>query len=88
MHKCTIDGAAMRSREAAHAELKRALELPEYYGANLDALWDCVSTYDAELTLVHPAPMLESLKDYGCKLLQTLYEASESNPKFSFRVED
>ena len=88
MHKCTIDGAAMLSRETAHAELKRALELPEYYGANLDALWDCVSTYDAELVLIHPAPMLEALKVYGCKILQTLYEAAETNPKFSFRIED
>ena len=88
MHKCTIDGASMLTRADAHAQLALALELPEYYGANLDALWDCVSTYDAELTLVHPAPMLEALKDYGCKLLQTLYEAAEDNPKFSFRVED
>ena len=88
MRKCIINGAAMLSRADAHAELARALELPEYYGANLDALWDCVSTYDAELTLVHPAPMLEALKLYGCKLLQTLYEAADSNPKFSFRVED
>ena len=88
MYKCTIDGATMLSRESAHAELKRALELPEYYGANLDALWDCASTLDAELTLVHPAPMLDALKTYGCKLLQTLYEAADSNPKFSFHVED
>ena len=88
MLKCTIDGAAMLSREAAHAELKRALELPEYYGENLDALYDCACTMDAEVTLVHPAPMLEALKLYGCKLLETLFEASEQNPSFQFRVED
>ena len=88
MHKCTIDGAAMLSRESAHAELKRALELPEYYGANLDALWDCASTCDAELTLIHPASMLNALKVYGCKLIQTLCEAADNNPKFSFTVEE
>ena len=88
MRKCIIDGAAMLSRADAHAELARALELPEYYGANLDALWDCVSTMDAELTLVHPAPMLDALKGYGCKLLETLYDAAGSNSGFSFRVED
>ena len=88
MYICTIDGAAMLSRESAHAELKRALDLPEYYGANLDALWDCVSAMDAELTLLHPAPMLGALKVYGCKLLETLFEAAESNPGFRFRVED
>ena len=88
MRKCIIDGAAMLSRADAHAELARALELPEYYGANLDALWDCVSAMDAELVLIHPAPMLDALKVYGCKLLETLYEASDSNSGFRFCVED
>ena len=88
MRKCIINGAAMLSRADAHAELARALELPEYYGANLDALWDCVSTMDAELTLVRPAPMLNALKGYGCKLLATLYEAADDNAGFSFRIED
>ena len=88
MKKCTIDGACMRSRADAHAELARALELPEYYGANLDALYDCASTMDAELTLVRPAPMLDALKGYGCKLLATLFDAAESNPGFIFRVEE
>ena len=88
MYNCTIDGAAMLSREAAHAELARALELPEYYGANLDALYDCASTMDAEVALIHPAPMLDALTVYGCKLLRTLFEAAESNSKFSFRLED
>ena len=88
MRKCIIDGAAMLSRADAHAELARALELPEYYGANLDALYDCASTMDAELALVHPAPMLDALKVYGCRLLQTLFDAADSNPGFRFRVED
>ena len=88
MRKYTIDGAAMLSRADAHAELARALELPEYYGANLDALWDCVSTMDAEVALVHPAPMLDALKVYGCTLLETLYEAAESNSSFRFCVKD
>ena len=88
MLKSTIDGAAMLSCEAAHAELARALNLPEYYGGNLDALYDCASTMEAELTLIHPAPMLDALKVYGCKLLQTLFDAADCNPDFQFRVED
>ena len=37
--------------------------------------------------LIHPAAMLNALGIYGCKLLQTLCEAAEENPGFSFRVE-
>lgn len=88
MRNCTIDGAAMTSREAAHAELKRALELPDYYGANLDALWDLTSTMSAEVTLIHPAPLIDALRVYGCKLIQTLCEAAIENPGFHFHVTD
>jgi Barstar, RNAse (barnase) inhibitor len=31
--------------EDVHEWLKRELELPETYGRNLDALWDCVTGY-------------------------------------------
>ena len=75
-------------RQEAHAELARALDFPEYYGANLDALYDLTSTMEAELTLIHPAPMLDALQIYGCKLLQTLYEAAECNPDFRFHVKE
>ena len=86
--RCIIDGAAMTSRADAHAELARALKFPDYYGNNLDALWDIVSATDAELTLIRPAPMLNALGVYGCKLLQTLFEAAEENPGFVFSVEE
>ena len=87
MLKAIIDGANMLTRADAHAELARALKLPEHYGANLDALYDCASTMEAELTLVHPAPMLNALRVYGCKLMQTLWDAADDNPGFRFRIE-
>ena len=83
-----IDGANMCDRAAAHAELARALQLPPHYGANLDALWDEVSCMRADVTLIHPAAMLNTLGSYGCKLLQTLYEAAAENPDFHFKTED
>ena len=64
----------------------RALRLPEYYGGNLDALWDELCAIRADLVLESPAPMLNALGPYGCKLLQTLYEAAGENPDFQFRI--
>lgn len=87
MREYIIEGAAMTNRAAAHSELQRALELPEHYGRNLDALWDCVTGMSAEVTLQHPAPMLNALGVYGCKLLQTLFEAAQNNPGFRFTLE-
>lgn len=82
-----IEGVNMLSREDAHAELKRALRLPDYYGANLDALYDLASTMAGDARLNDAPVMLNALGVYGCKLLQTLFEAAEENPEFSFRLE-
>ena len=82
----TIYGSRMTDRTAAHAELARALELPDYYGANLDALWDVITTTDLDVTFLEVEPMLRALGAYGCKLLSTFYEAAEENPGLTFRV--
>ena len=87
MREYTIDSAAMTSRSAAHSELQHALELPEHYGRNLDALWDCITGMHASVTLTNPAPMLNALGVYGCKLVQTMFEAMDANENFRFRIQ-
>ena len=43
MKKIILDGEQLCDRETAHSYLQIALELPEYYGKNLDALYDCLT---------------------------------------------
>ncbi len=38
-----LEGKEMISVENVHKILKDKLELPEYYGENLNALWDCLT---------------------------------------------
>ena len=38
-----IDGAAYTTKQELHLALKRLLDLPEHYGCNADALYDCLS---------------------------------------------
>ena len=38
-----IDGAAYATKQAIHLALKMLLDLPEHYGCNADALYDCLS---------------------------------------------
>lgn len=38
-----IDGDRYPSAAALHAALKAMMDLPEYYGGNADALYDCLS---------------------------------------------
>ena len=46
MGNFTIDLTGVRTFWALHAAIRDGLRLPEYYGMNLDALWDCLSSGD------------------------------------------
>lgn len=46
-----LDGAKITSEPDFHREISRLLDFGEYYGGNLDALWDRLST-DVERPLV------------------------------------
>ncbi|MDT8718019.1 barstar family protein [Clostridium sp. 19966] len=50
MKEIILEGSLFTSRQELHNILKSELMLPEYYGKNLDALWDCLTT-DIELPL-------------------------------------
>lgn len=81
MKEIYLEGRRMTDRAAAHAELKEKLTLPEYYGANLDALYDCLTEIGEEtvVTFCHPGAMLSALREYGCRLLMTMFEAEKEN---------
>lgn len=53
MRKIMIDGRDFENIEVLHDVLKDKLDFPDYYGGNLDALWDCLTGWvDLPLTLV------------------------------------
>ena len=60
----------------------KELNLPDYYGRNLDALYDLLMEVSAEtqITLVDPAAVVNFLGKYGQTQLSTIQEAVENNP--------
>ena len=87
MKNIVLRGADMTTRADAYAQLWRALDFPENCGANLDALWDVLTTTCAQVTLRDPAPMLNGLGSYGCKMLGVFFRAAEETETFRFSVE-
>lgn len=90
MKRIRLNGAKMADREAAHAYLKRKLDLPDYYGNNLDALWDCLSTdfSPKKIILVNKEAMVEGLGSYGEAIITLLLEVSEENESIEVEIED
>lgn len=60
-----LDGNLIK--ENGHDYLADALGLPEYYGKNLDALYDCLTEISCEIVLVNASAvdkdMIDTFKD-------------------------
>lgn len=83
-----LDGALMTGRAAAHDRLACQLELPRWYGRNLDALYDVLTghTGPRHIVLIHKAQMLAQLGSYGESLLETLRDAADAVPGMEVTV--
>lgn len=89
MTEYLLDGRCMPSRAQAHGYIAGVLNLPAYYGANLDALADCLGelSRDVTLTLIHPDAMRQSLGDYAPRL-ERVFEDLAEDVGFTWRVEE
>lgn len=88
MRVIQLDGRDMTDRESIHHYLQEKLGIVEYYGHNLDALYDILSTWDEDLTiqLSHSEDVLSHLDRYGETLLNTLQEASLENESLTIEI--
>jgi ribonuclease inhibitor len=83
-----LDCREMTDRITAHQHLKEKLDLPDYYGNNLDALYDILTERSAPMTIrVLGAKKLElQLGRYGTALLNTLWQAAEGMPNLEIEI--
>ena len=74
-----LDATMLRERLPAHDYLKEALALPDYYGRNLDALYDCLTELgETEIQFVN----LDAAEgSYFSRVLDLFQEAREENPR-------
>ena len=87
METIRLDGAMLCRREEAFEPLGRALELPEWWGRNLDALYDCLTGglgRPVRLELTGREAM--EATDFGRLLLRVLEDAAAGSS--CFELED
>jgi ribonuclease inhibitor len=85
-----LSGKRMTTDAAAHRHIQKKMAFPDYYGGNLDALWDLLSTWSepVQVRLSYREALLAHLGDYGQKLLQVFRDAERANPCLHFRIVD
>ena len=77
-----LDARRFKGRSRAHAYLKEALRLPDYYGKNLDALYDCLGDIGEEIQ------KKEYLGDYGKTMLRVFKDAAVENEALTVIVKE
>lgn len=68
-----LDADKMQDKEGAQKYLKEMLDFPEYYGGNLDALYDCLTDCGEKLNIIILNHM--NMNAYGMKILKILQHA-------------
>ena len=80
-----LNGNDITNREQLHDALSEALELPEWYGRSLDALYDCLT----DLSVPTPIQVEHwPQEDYLQRALTVIQDAAEENELIQVRLED
>lgn len=83
-----LNGLEMTDRQRTHEYLAEQLQFPDYYGKNLDALYDLLTERkeSLEVRFFHSQEMKAQLGAYGSALLQTMQEAENDNLSFILTI--
>ena len=83
MKQATLDSYDLTGIDDLHDKIAEGFEFPEYYGGNLDALYDMLTTGgDMELRLMHREALQMLPGNYGQRFLETLEDAANDQPRF------
>lgn len=81
MNLIKLDGKLIK--EESHDYLKKVFNFPDYYGKNLDALYDCLTEIGIE-TEIH----LFNSDEVSLDLIDTFFDASVESNYISFICDD
>ena len=77
MKNITIDCAEIPDKAALHQALAQALRFPEYYGNNLDALYDCLTDIQEDITVT--LLRFDAMDSFRAGFRAVLEEAEQDN---------
>ena len=86
--KVILNCEKLLQRKQAHLYLAEMLDFPDYYGKNLDALYDCLTEIRECTIVLEGEAILRGSENYGAKVVKVLKEAAHANPCLKLELQD
>ena len=88
MRYALLYGAELQNMDEFHADIAKKMAFPDWYGRNLDALYDCLTDICEDTTLIFfdAAVFADKAGKNGISLLRVLGDAQADNGCFTFRM--
>ena len=86
----TLDFNECRYFGDIHKAIKESLGFPDYYGENLDALWDCMRYYTDEqikIIIKGKSKLPDDWQDYMDKIIKIFDDVHKQSPNIVFEYE-
>lgn len=85
-----LNGKRMINKKETHLYIKRKLELPDYYGKNLDALWDLLTIMSDPINIIilNGEYITENLGEYGNSLISVFEDVAKTNDRVIINIVD
>ena len=86
MEEKIIDCTKIHSQEDLHELFRQILGFPEWYGCNLDALYDCLTEISGKVRLQDWEVAEERLGAYGRKAKKVIAAAAVQNTELDLYI--
>jgi ribonuclease inhibitor len=80
-----LEGKRLLDPAQAYPYLKEKLDLPDHFGENLDALYDCL-TEICEDSLIRVEAMMPEESAFYKKLIRVMQDAADENGRLELRI--
>ena len=89
MMQLTLSGGEITDIAELHRVIAAQLGFPEWYGGNLDALYDCLTDVSkpTEITVKNSGALTASLGGYASAFEEVLRQSARENENISLNIE-
>ncbi|MCR5611731.1 MAG: barstar family protein [Clostridiales bacterium] len=89
MRKLFVNAKDFTSKDEMHAAMRAVLGEENYFGSNLDALHDCLSSISepTELRIVNWSFAARHLGEYADRLWRVLSDSTDEDPNLNITIE-